>query len=174
MSDTSVVHPAVKLWPVQESDLDGLLRLLWDPTVPGECQWFRMAKARDLHRRWHEDGLVGHESSFLTVLVDDVAAGWVTWRSVGEHGGFEIGIALFAEHRGHGVGTDAQRQLVEHLFSTTPVHRLQAGTEVENIAEQRSLARVGFRREGVLRGLYFRAGHWRDSVIYGLLRHDEQ
>lgn len=140
MSDTSVVHPAVKLWPVQESDLDGLLRLLWDPTVPGEYQWFgfRMAKARDLHRRWHEDGLVGHESSFLTVLVDDVAAGWVTWRSVGEHGGFEIGIALFAEHRGHGVGTDAQRQLVKHLFSTTPVHRLQAGTEVENIAEQRT------------------------------------
>jgi len=91
---------------------------------------------------------------------------------VGGTGSFEIGIALFAEHRGHGIGTEAQRQLVEYLFSTTTANRLQAGTEVGNFAEQRSLERAGFRREGLQRGLYFRAGAWRDSVLYGLVRDD--
>ena len=56
------------------------------------------------------------------------------------------------------------------MFNTTTANRLQAGTEVDNLAEQRALERAGFRREGVQRGLYFRAGAWRDSVMYGLLR----
>jgi RimJ/RimL family protein N-acetyltransferase len=86
----------------------------------------------------------------------------------------EIGVALFPEHRGRGIGTEAQRQLVDYLFATTPVHRIQAGTEAGNVAERRALERVGFRREGVQRGLYFRDGEWRDSVMYGLLRGDAQ
>jgi RimJ/RimL family protein N-acetyltransferase len=168
------VTPPVKLWPVQEAELDVLLPLYWDPAAPGAYQWFgfRMQKVADLLRRWREDGLINDESSYLTVLVDDVTAGAVTWRSVGLASTFEIGAAVFAAHRGHGVGTEAQRQLVEYLFSTTPVHRLQAGTEPDNIAEQRALERVGFRREGVRRGVHFRNGQWRDSVDYGLLRED--
>lgn len=109
--------------------------------------------------------------SFLAVVVEDgMFAGCVTWRPVGSTGNYEIGIGLFPEHRGRGLGTAAQRQLVDYLFSTTTANRLQAGTEIDNVAEQRSLERVGFRREGVQRGLYFRSGSWRDSVMYGLLR----
>ena len=173
MSETRCMSRGVRLRPVVESELADLVRLLWDPLAPGAFQWFgfRMNTARDIERRWHEDGLLGDESSFLTVdLGDGVCAGWVTWRPVGHSGNYEIGIALFPDHRGHGVGTDAQRQLVDYLFSTTTANRLQAGTEVDNIAEQRALERVGFRREGVQRGLCFRAGQWRDSVMYGLLR----
>jgi ribosomal-protein-alanine N-acetyltransferase len=166
--------PSVKLWPVQEVDLDELLRFRWDPAVTGEHQWFgfRMANAAALRRRWREDGLIGETSSFLTVLADEAVAGLVTWRSFDSTANAEIGIALFPEHRGRGTGTAAQRLLVDLLFSTTPAHRLQAGTEVGNLAEQRALERVGFRREGVQRGLNFRAGRWRDSVMYGLLRDD--
>lgn len=166
---------AVRLRAVEGHELDQLVRLLWDPEAPGEHQWFgfRLDKARDIERRWREDGLIGGEASFLAVGLDDGrCAGWVTWRPVGASGNFEIGMALFAEHRGHGIGTEAHRQLVDYLFSTTTANRLQAGTEVDNIAEQRALERAGFRREGVQRGLYFRAAAWRDSVMYGLLRDD--
>ena len=70
------------------------------------------------------------------------------------------------------MGTAAQRLLVEHLLATTTAHRIWAGTEVDNLAEQRALEKCGFRREGLLRGAYFRDGRWRDSLIYGLLRED--
>ncbi len=158
-----------------EHEVTKLVGLLWDPEAPGEYQWFgfRMDKARDIERRWHDDGLIGDASSFLTVEIEDgTCAGWVTWRPVGASGNFEIGIALFEEHRGRGIGSEAQRQLSEYLFSTTTANRLQAGTEVENLGEQRALERAGFRREGVQRGLYFRAGVWRDSVMYGFVRED--
>lgn len=122
-----------------------------------------------------DDGLIGGDHSLLSIRLDDgTCAGWVGWRTVGQFGNFEIGIQLFPEHRGRGIGTQAQRLLVDYLLETTTAHRLQAGTEIDNIAEQRALERVGLRREGVSRGLYFRAGRWRDGVMYGLLRSDER
>jgi len=83
-----------------------------------------------------------------------------------------------AEHRDH-IATQpararlrlgAQRALAEYLFATTLAERIEAETDVENIAEQRALERAGFTREGVLRHTQFRAGRWRDNVIYSVLR----
>lgn len=163
------------LRPIRELDLTELQRFYSDPVAAGEFQWFgfRPAKVVELQRRWAEDGLVSAESGHLAVgLSDGSLAGEVDWRAVGGTGNFEIGIWLFPEHRARGIGSEAQRQLVEYLFATTPANRLQAGTEVDNIAEQRALERVGFRREGVARGVHYRDGHWRDGVMYGLLRGD--
>ena len=173
VSDTWGVAEAVRLRPIEESDLPEVLRLIWDPEAPGEYQWFgfRVDVARDLERRWHEDGLIGSEKSFMVVESDNACAGWMSWKVL-PTGNVEIGIALFPEFRGRGIGTAAQRQMVQYLFDTTPVHRIQAGTEIDNIAEQRSLERVGFQREGVVRGAAFRAGRWRDGVMYSLLRDD--
>jgi RimJ/RimL family protein N-acetyltransferase len=172
---TEEMQERFSLRPVEQSDLAELMRIYTDPTVPGEFQWFgfRVAKAREVERRWAEDGLIGGDWSLLAIgLQNGSCAGVVNWRTVGETGNLEIGICVFPEHRGQGIGTEAQRQLVDYLFATTPVHRLQAGTEVDNVAEQRALERVGFHREGVSRGLYFRDGRWRDSIMYGLLRDD--
>jgi RimJ/RimL family protein N-acetyltransferase len=85
---------------------------------------------------------------------------------------WNIGIGLLPSARGRGVGTTAQRLLVEHLFATTPVDRIEAGTEVDNIPERRALGKAGFRAEGVLRGVALRGGVRRDYVSYGLLRSD--
>ena len=54
-------------------------------------------------------------------------------------------------------------RLDAYLFATTLVNRLQAVTDLENQAEQRVLERLGFRREGVLRGLP--PGTWLTSVF---------
>jgi RimJ/RimL family protein N-acetyltransferase len=168
---------AVRLRPVEESDLALLLRGEWNPDVAGEFQWFgfKMDKVRKLERRWHSDGLIGKESSYLAVIVgEDTCAGCVDWRPTGPYGNYEIGVGLFPEHRGRGIGTEAQRQLVGYLFATTTAHRIQAGTEVDNVAEQRALEKIGFQREGINRGVVFRAGRWRDGLMYGLLREDVQ
>jgi RimJ/RimL family protein N-acetyltransferase len=165
----------ISLRPVRQSELPELTPIYSDPAWPGEYQWFgfRIAKARELERRWSEDGLIGGPGSTLTVALEDgTCVGVVSWRPVGETGNFEIGIWVHPEHRGRGIGTEAQRQLVDYLFATTPVHRLQAATEVDNVPEQRALQRIGFQREGVLRGYGFRDGCWRDGVWYGLLRDD--
>lgn len=108
---------------------------------------------------------------------DDRPIGTVSWHPVlfGPNLGSEaldIGISLrpFAQNLGH--GGRAQRMLASYLFATTTAHRVQASTDVRNVAEQRSLLRAGFTREGVLRGAQWRQGAWHDLVSYARLRED--
>jgi RimJ/RimL family protein N-acetyltransferase len=113
----------------------------------------------------------------LVVEEDSVPVGSVSWHPVyyGPNLGsraYNIGIGLAEAARGRGIGTVAQRMLCEHLFATTEVLRLEAGTDVENVAEQRSLEKAGFVREGVLRSAQYRADGWHDMVAYSLLRGD--
>jgi RimJ/RimL family protein N-acetyltransferase len=168
----------VTLRPVREEDLDLLQRFDTDPSALGEFEWFGFTDANVRRRRWEQDGLLGADSSLLGVaLPDGTFAGIVTWRAVSGAGTpdgscVEIGIALFPEYRGSGRGTVAQRQLLGYLFEHTPVHRIQAATEVDNSAERHALEHVGFRGEGVMREAVFRRGVWRDLVIYSCLRED--
>jgi [ribosomal protein S5]-alanine N-acetyltransferase len=165
----------VILRPIQEADLDDLCRTWTDPEAFGEFEWTGFKDPKAIRRRWEEDGWLGAEHARLAVVSSGSFAGDVAYkdRSLGASKGaiYEIGIGLFPEHRGHGVGTAAQQLLVNYLFDTTPAHRLQAYTDVDNVAEQRALEKVGFEREGVLRRVWFRAGTWRDSILYALLRH---
>lgn len=108
---------------------------------------------------------------------EPVAAGFVTWSEVrysGTAGGWEIGIALLPEFRGRGIGWRAQAMIVDYLFEHTPAQRIQAGTQPENIAEQKSLLKAGFQLEGVIRAAEFRAGRWRDCLLYSRLRTDSR
>jgi [ribosomal protein S5]-alanine N-acetyltransferase len=168
---------AVRLRPIEEADLDILRRFDTDPSSRGPylSSGFRSPRAR--RRRWEEDGWLGADSGQLAVaLPDGTLAGIVGWRSIPtagpEVGCLEIGALLLPEHRGQGRGTAAQRLLVEYLFATTLANRLQAITNVENIAEQRALESIGFRREGIMRGLAFDGGRWHDGVLYARLRDD--
>jgi aminoglycoside 6'-N-acetyltransferase len=62
--------------------------------------------------------------------------------------------------------------LADYLFATTPVHRLQASTDVDNRPEQAALERAGFLREGLLRGAQWRRGAYHDLVLFSRLRTD--
>ena len=109
---------------------------------------------------------------------DDVLIGSVGWHPVayGPNAGskaLDIGISLHPSAWGHGHGTRAQRLLADHLFATTRVNRVQASTDVENLAEQRALEKAGFTREGVLRGAQWRRGGYHDLVLFSRLRTDE-
>jgi len=103
--------------------------------------------------------------------------GMVSWRAVSYGATFgcaawNIGIELVPEARGRGVGTTAQRMLTEHLFATTGLDRVEAGVDVDNVAESRALEKAGFQRDGVVRGAQVRDGRRRDVALYGILRTD--
>lgn len=108
---------------------------------------------------------------------EDRPLGTVSWRQVrygpnARSAALDIGIALRPAIWGRGHGSRAQRMLAEYLFAQFTVHRVQASTDVANLAEQRALERAGFVREGVLRGAQWRRGGWRDLASYSRLRPD--
>jgi RimJ/RimL family protein N-acetyltransferase len=169
----------VALRAFREDDLPFLDRLCTDPTALGDFEWPGFMDVRTRRRRWQQDGYVGAESSALAVVLpDDAVAGLVSWQARNRGGSpgacYEIGAALLPDDRGRGLGTAAQRLVVRYLFRYTTAHRLEAMTNVANVAEQKVLARLGFQREGVLRGVVFGRGAWQDNVIYSLLRPEAQ
>lgn len=79
-----------------------------------------------------------------------------------------IGVSLHADVRGRGIGAVAQSLLASALHRAG-VHRVQASTDVSNVAEHRALERAGFVREGVARGAQLRADGRHDLVLYSCL-----
>lgn len=165
----------VTLWPASEDDLAMLEELTQDPEQTGEFGWFGWSDRRRWRRGWDENGLLGPDGGTLIVVTGGERLGLVNWRkdqTTPAGYGWEIGIALVSWARGRGHGTQAHRLLARYLFAHTTAHRIWAGTEVGNIAEQKALEKAGFTREGVMRGSGWRGGTWRDGVIYSLLRTD--
>ncbi len=117
-----------------------------------------------------------HKGLLIVELIEgSLALGTVSWHRVGygPPGGsdaWNMGIELAPEARGNGYGVEAQALLSRYLFETTLANRVEAQTDIENIAEQRALEKAGFTREGVARGSQFRAGGYHDLVTYSILR----
>ncbi len=157
---------AVALRPVTAQDLPLLDQWRQDPKAEGEFNDFGLEPARSTV-----------EGNHLVVEVDGEPIGTVSWQEVrygpnDDSRAINIGIALIPSARSVGHGSAAQRMLAAYLFATTPVNRVEASTDVDNIAEQKALERAGFTREGVLRGAQFRDGGWHDLVGYARLRDD--
>ena len=167
---------SIRLRPVIQEDLAMFRRFLTEPGLIG-LDWNGFCDAGAPARRFAADGYLGDDDGRLIVDLEaeQATAGLLSyrWGQYGAAGKYvEIGIALLPEWRGRGIGWRAQAMLCDYLFHHTPVHRIQAGTHPENIAEQKSLEKAGFRLEGVVRGAEFRAGQWRDGYLYGRLRDD--
>jgi RimJ/RimL family protein N-acetyltransferase len=163
----------VTLRPVTEGDLSWLAGLRHDPTAAGLHEWHGFIDPRRERRQWAESGFLGENGGTLIVLDGTDRVGTVSWRKV-QTGptafNWAIGIGLAPQARGRGYGSDAQRLLVRYLFAHTQANRVEATTEITNVAEQRALEKAGFTREGVMRGTTFRQGRWHDQVIYSVLR----
>lgn len=165
---------AVTIRPVSEDDAGPLAELLranrtflatTDPVRPEE--YFTTAGQR------HDivDQLAGHEQRRLlpyVVEVDGLLVGRVTVSQI-FYRAFCSGILGYwirADYNGRGVASAAVAQMIEVAFGPWELHRLEAGTLVDNAASQRVLQRNGFTRFGLAPRYLHIAGTWRDHVLF--------
>ena len=92
--------------------------------------------------------------------------GWMRGRMM------EIGFAVVPGERRKGYGTEAIQLIVDHLFLTKDIVRIQAPTETRNIASQRALEKAGFLKEGIMRKSWYARGEYRDMYLYSILREE--
>jgi RimJ/RimL family protein N-acetyltransferase len=84
----------------------------------------------------------------------------------------EIGYSLVPTERGKGYCTEATQLMVDYLFLSKESRRIQAQTDVRNVASQKVLEKVGFKKEGTLGKNLFVRGEWRDTYLYSILREE--
>jgi RimJ/RimL family protein N-acetyltransferase len=84
----------------------------------------------------------------------------------------ELGYGLAPSERGKGYCTEAAQLMVDYLFLSKDITRIQATTHTKNVASQKVLEKVGFKREGTLRKPYLLRGEWTDMFIFSILREE--
>ncbi|MCX4963566.1 GNAT family N-acetyltransferase [Streptomyces sp. NBC_00654] len=100
------------------------------------------------------------------------AVGWTTYMDVEEqHERLEIGWTWYGRAYWRSpVNTEAKLLLLTHAFEELGMGRVQLKTDHLNERSQAAIARLGARREGVLRRHRLRHdGTWRDTVYFSLL-----
>ena len=83
-----------------------------------------------------------------------------------------IGYWIGKKYSRKGYMYEALRILIPSLFIDLRLNRVEATILEENIASQKLLKKLGFKKEGKLRNYLKINGNWRDHVIYGLLQND--
>ena len=81
----------------------------------------------------------------------------------------ELGYGIAREHWRNGYMIEAVGALITFAFGDLALNRLEADVDPRNIASVRSLEKLGFRREGLLRERWIVGPEISDSAIYGLL-----
>jgi RimJ/RimL family protein N-acetyltransferase len=139
-----------------------------NPESQGGYNVFIQESKEELEKRY--DNLHPAEKWFLIEKKDGGKIGLVVFELEG--GVQEIGYGIIPDERGKGYCTEAVEIAVDYLFLSKPIVRIQAHTNVENIASQKVLEKAGFRKEGTVRQRIFIRKRWKDEFLYSILREE--
>lgn len=159
----------VNLRVVEKEDLPLVTDWFNNPEFGGEYDPFDEQRTRaDNEKRY--DKLSPDEKWFIIEKKDGNKIGFMGHFLVG--GCQEVGYAMISNERNKGYGTEALKLMVDYLFLSKDIVRIQAGTNVENKPSQRVLEKTGFKKEGIVRKEMFVRGKWADFYRYSILREE--
>ena len=84
----------------------------------------------------------------------------------------EIGYWVGEEFEGRGIITRCCRALIDHLFDTVGLNRVQINCNVDNVKSRAVPERLGFKLEGVHRQVEFLHDKFGDWAVYAMLREE--
>jgi ribosomal-protein-alanine N-acetyltransferase len=154
--------------PLRVDDADELARLLvrnrafLKPFEPPREQSFWTAAGQ-------RERLAADDSAFAFAILDaQEIAGVVRLTNVirGPLQSANVGYWVDHARNGRGLATAAVADAVAFAFEDAGLHRVEAGTLLDNVASQRVLEKNGFERIGVARRYLLIGGDWRDHVLF--------
>jgi RimJ/RimL family protein N-acetyltransferase len=157
----------VNLRVVEKEDLSLLKEWRNNLEFIGEYQSISQETMSDLEKQYAE---LADGQWFFIEKKDGTKIGTISHRSVFKTP--EIGSAVFPSERGKGYCSEAVKIMVDYLFLSKDIVRIQAHTDARNVASQKVLEKAGFKKEGTFRKEYFVRGEWRDSCIFCILREE--
>ncbi|HUG02804.1 MAG TPA: GNAT family N-acetyltransferase [Steroidobacteraceae bacterium] len=84
----------------------------------------------------------------------------------------EIGYILGSAWWGQGYMHEALTALLQYAFGELKLRRIEADVDPRNASSLKSLGRLGFRQEGLLRERWNVGGEIQDTAYFGLLAHE--
>jgi RimJ/RimL family protein N-acetyltransferase len=152
---------------MEKEDLPLIKEWVNDLRIIGEYLPFPQETVKELEKEYERTISNGGKWFFIEKK-DGTKIGYVAhYLARRQH---EIGYMVLPRERGKGYCSEAVTIMVDYLFLLKDIVRIQADADLHNLASRKVLENVGFKKEGVLRKLYFVRGEWRDAVLYSILR----
>jgi RimJ/RimL family protein N-acetyltransferase len=155
---------------LREDDAGALFPVLSDPEVM--IWWSSGPHASPAETADYVKGNASEGEGHLCWAItagDDIALGWVILID-GRPQVKEVGYILHRGQWGKGIAREAVARVIDYGFGELKLRRIFADTDPENPGSIGLLERLGFQREGRLRGEWETHIGVRDSLIFGLLR----
>lgn len=151
---------------VAEASTDDYIPLI--TTVP--APYSRAAGEAFVRRQW-ERASTGSGYPFVIVRIEDGRPlGMIgLWLKDLDEGRASVGYWLAGSARGQGVAAEALRAVTHWALRDLRIPRVQLCAEPWNVASQRTAERVGFQREGLLRGWQQVGDERPDMLLYSML-----
>jgi ribosomal-protein-alanine N-acetyltransferase len=169
----------LRLRPVDAGDADALFALHADPETMrfwSSPPWTDQAKATRTIEDDQDALRAGTSIRFvITEPGSDVLIGCCSLHHIQRDQRFcEVGYILRRSHWGRGLMHEAMTAVVDFAFEGLALLRLEADIDPRNEASARTVVRLGFTLEALMRERWLVDGVVSDSAIYGLLREQWQ
>jgi [ribosomal protein S5]-alanine N-acetyltransferase len=171
-----VTGPSLSLRYAAAEDAPRLLELASDPEV---TRWFSWGPYQTLHEpEAYIAGLAGkrERGELLDFLVVHPEHGPIGVTGLSELSARNrhatVGTWFGRDHWGSGANRESKALIAALAFRRLGMDRLTAWANTRNGRSQIALERVGFRREGVLRGWHRHGDTLHDVVVFGMTRAD--
>jgi len=162
----------VNLRVMEKEDLPLFAEWVNKPGFFGEYNPLRQMSKAEIEKDYDKGTI--EQTGFIIEKKDGSKIGYISHFVLVHPAGklLEIGYSLVPSERGKGNGTEAVEIMVDYLFLSKDIMRVQACTDTRNVASQKVLEKAGFKNEGTLRKYLFLRGELRDACLYSILREE--
>lgn len=161
----------IELRTIEEEDLEFVRDNFNHPEVMDKMSYFRPVNLEQ-EKKWFENNVVEGDDVHLAICEDGEMRGIISLKMTKGEEGAEIGLWIAKDYHGQGLGTVASRLIIEYGFSELGLHRVTAKAFECNRGSQRIWEKLGFEKEGELRGKIYRDGSYENVYVYGVLEGD--
>jgi N-acetyltransferase len=176
VDDLALTGPTLRVRIPRDDDAAALFEQASDPEVTRWFSWGPYASEAEARAYLARLPAQRERGEHLDLVVEHLEAGPIGITGLGEHARRDrravIGTWLGRAWWGSGANLEAKALMCHLAFTLLGMERLGAYSNVEHARSQRALERLGFHREGVLRGYHRHGDRALDVVIFGLLRAD--
>jgi RimJ/RimL family protein N-acetyltransferase len=164
----------INLRLMEKDDTSLLFEIFNKPEILGEYNPIKQISRTDIENA-SENTDICETQIFIIEKKDGSKIGFINhfnviWNGIGKL--LTIAYCLLPTQRGNGYCTEAAQILVDYLFLCKEIECIQATTHIKNIASQKVLEKIGFKKEGILRKRFYIRGDWQDQFLFSIIKNE--
>ena len=178
-SNVSLRTRRLELRPLQPEDAEQLYRMYSDPEFMrywSSQPWSSISQAVELIERDARELAMGEHLRLGIFLIQrgPLVGTCSLFHFNRQCRRAEIGYGIASPHWRRGYMYEAVGEVIAFAFAEMCLNRLEADVDPRNVGSVRSLEKLGFTREGLLRERWIVGSEVSDSALYGLLAREWQ